>query len=231
MVGGMRKTGDPRAIPVLASLCEDPRFSICLSALEALGEYSQAEVQAHMWRLTESHNSPIRHMAIGRVKKSYPTWWGEELGEDACEAKCDKMLAERARKGGLPFDVRLSLARGIEGADTQVEVLADLLLSASTETQTNCILFGLAEGCLDRCGAQVEKVPLAQIVTNAAARMSLAQHLATRDSTTTRHAFEAVLLAAESSSNPSVRGCAKRALEELQREPEPDECTSRRRRR
>jgi hypothetical protein len=229
VVSTLGDIGDPRAIGALVPLCGDSRGSICYEAIRTLGRFSVPEAQSNLWLLVESPDSVVRRIAIDTVKEGCVAWWEPSLSKEACEARCDAMLAERAGNGVLSFDIRMSLARGIKGAEAQVTAFADLLPSANSDAQANDVLLSLASGCLARCGAQVEIKPLEQIVTNAAARVELANALASRDSGAAKRALETLLLAAKDSTNPSIRGCANRALEELLREPEMRERRQRRR--
>ena len=229
VVSMLGEIGDPRAIGALVPLCVDSRGSIGYAAIRALGQFSEPEAQSNLWLLVESPSGMVRRAAIGTVKEKCVAWWGPALSKEACEAKCDAMLAERARIGALPFDIRMSLARGIKGEAAQSMVFADLLSSANADAQTNDVLFSLASGCLVRCGAQVEIKPFEQIVTNAAARVELVEAVTSRDPGTMKRALESLLLTAKDSTNQSIRGCAGRALEELRREPETRERRQRRR--
>ncbi len=225
VIDSLGSVGDPRAISALVTLCEDSRTGVSYSAMWALGQLPQEDAHAHLWRLAESPCDSIRTTAVRTIRDSCYAWWRSSLSREACEAKCDAMMAERVRNSSLQFKVRLSHAWNIEHNAAKLEAGEVLLGVACTGAQTNEVLTCLAVDHVKKSGFWGGVEEMAQLVSNAATRVELAKAVVRKDPQAIKLALETILVAAKDSpdSDKRARRYALRALKTLQDKSTEDE--------
>lgn len=209
---------DPRAIQPILPLCEDTRAVICLAAIEALGQFPQAEAQEHLWRLSESRNRVVRNIAAATIKKSCPAWWGPALNKEQSEARCEGLFVERVMNSTLPFEVRLTHAYRISGEKLSLEASARLVEDAKSTLQTNEVLTCLARGFLKRHGQIYPDGAsyLGGIISNTTASVELARAAQAKSPDAVKQALIAILCTATNNPHSGAGWFAIQALDNLQ---------------
>ena len=208
---------DPHAVAAIRPLCTDPRQGISLNAILALGKMASPEAQEYLWRLTESADLFLRHVALGTIKSNCAAWWAPELDKEASVTKYEDLVTELIKRSDLPFDSRLDFATYLKNRTSIIRASAILLDTSDAPTQNGRVLTWLTHRLIDDYPLpNPETTALSNLLTQTSIQLELIPAVNGQNPDAIKQTLANVMSNAMTHADSDTRALAERTLRKLQ---------------